>query len=202
MPIGPVSRCWPTSMPMRMYLLPDRCLTSRFRRSGEGVKSYPLLLRSDSPVNPGACSVEPATTPLDWSALMKLTGSITRSLQADMQAELRDFERAVATGTRDAGPRQSCAGRSAAPGSGSGSPTAGGTSNTRTRSSTRRALVYTKAPQIISAFDEGAMIRSKRGRFLAIPSENAPRKGHRRQADQAEHVPEHRLGLSACPGSS
>jgi Family of unknown function (DUF6441) len=39
------------------------------------------------------------------------------------------------------------------------------------------SLVYTKAPQIIRAFDEGAVIRSKRGRFLAIPTENAPRKG-------------------------
>jgi Family of unknown function (DUF6441) len=38
-------------------------------------------------------------------------------------------------------------------------------------------LVYTKGPQIIRAFDEGAVIRSKRGRFLAIPTENAPRKG-------------------------
>ena len=39
------------------------------------------------------------------------------------------------------------------------------------------SLVYTKAPQIIRAFDEGAVIRSRRGRFLAIPTENAPRKG-------------------------
>jgi hypothetical protein len=37
--------------------------------------------------------------------------------------------------------------------------------------------VYTKAPQIIRAFDEGALILSRRGRFLAIPTENAPRKG-------------------------
>jgi Family of unknown function (DUF6441) len=34
---------------------------------------------------------------------MKLAAIITRSLQADMQAELRDNERAVATGTREAG---------------------------------------------------------------------------------------------------
>jgi hypothetical protein len=34
---------------------------------------------------------------------MKLTGIITRSLQADLQVELRDIERAVAAGTRDAG---------------------------------------------------------------------------------------------------
>jgi hypothetical protein len=34
---------------------------------------------------------------------MKLTGIIMRSLQADMQSELRDIERAVAAGTLDAG---------------------------------------------------------------------------------------------------
>jgi hypothetical protein len=34
---------------------------------------------------------------------MKLTGIITRSLQADMQVELRNIERAVAVGARDAG---------------------------------------------------------------------------------------------------
>jgi hypothetical protein len=34
---------------------------------------------------------------------MKLAATITRSLQADMQRELRDLERAVAGGTRDAG---------------------------------------------------------------------------------------------------
>jgi hypothetical protein len=34
---------------------------------------------------------------------MKLVASIGRSAAAGMQAELRDIERAVATGTRDAG---------------------------------------------------------------------------------------------------
>jgi hypothetical protein len=34
---------------------------------------------------------------------MKLAATITRSLQADMQAELREIERAVASGTREAG---------------------------------------------------------------------------------------------------
>ena len=38
------------------------------------------------------------------------------------------------------------------------------------------SLVYTKAPQIIRAFDEGAVIRSARPK-LAIPTENAPEKG-------------------------
>jgi hypothetical protein len=34
---------------------------------------------------------------------MKLAAAIARSLQTDMQAELRDLERAVAAGTRSAG---------------------------------------------------------------------------------------------------
>jgi hypothetical protein len=34
---------------------------------------------------------------------MKLAATITRFLQADMQAELRDLERAVTSGTREAG---------------------------------------------------------------------------------------------------
>jgi hypothetical protein len=34
---------------------------------------------------------------------MKLTATIIRSVEAGIQAELRDIERAVATGTRDAG---------------------------------------------------------------------------------------------------
>jgi hypothetical protein len=34
---------------------------------------------------------------------MKLAATIARSLQADLQAELREIERAVAGGTRDAG---------------------------------------------------------------------------------------------------
>jgi hypothetical protein len=34
---------------------------------------------------------------------MKVAAAIAHALQADMRAELRDLERAVATGTRDAG---------------------------------------------------------------------------------------------------
>ena len=34
---------------------------------------------------------------------MKLAATLARSLQADMQAELRDIERAVTSGTREAG---------------------------------------------------------------------------------------------------
>jgi hypothetical protein len=56
------------------------------------------------------------------------------------------------------------------------------------------SLIYTKAPQIIRAFDEGAMIRSRRGRFLAIPTENAPRKGTDGRRISPGTFPEHRFG--------
>lgn len=38
-------------------------------------------------------------------------------------------------------------------------------------------VVWTKAPMLIKAFDEGATIRSAAGFFLAIPSDAAPAKG-------------------------
>jgi hypothetical protein len=56
------------------------------------------------------------------------------------------------------------------------------------------SLVYTKAPQIMRAFDEGAVIRSRRGRFLAIPTENAPRRGADGKRVSPSSFPEHRLG--------
>jgi hypothetical protein len=48
----------------------------------------------------------------------------------------------------------------------SGSRTAGATSN---RKLDAASLVYNQGAEIIRAFDEGAVIRSRRGRFLAIP---------------------------------
>ena len=39
------------------------------------------------------------------------------------------------------------------------------------------ALIWSKAPEIVSAFDEGVLIRSKVGLFLAIPTEAAGKRG-------------------------
>ena len=54
--------------------------------------------------------------------------------------------------------------------------------------------MYTKAAQIIRAFDEGAVIRSRRGRFLAIPTESAPRKATDGKPISPRTFPEHRFG--------
>jgi hypothetical protein len=65
---------------------------------------------------------------------------------------------------------------------------------TRTKKLDAASLIYTKAPQIIRAFDESAVIRSRRGRFLAIPTENAPRKGTDGGRIRPSTFPEHRFG--------
>lgn len=38
-------------------------------------------------------------------------------------------------------------------------------------------LVFTKAERIVRAFEEGALIRSQKGFWLAIPTESAPKRG-------------------------
>jgi len=38
-------------------------------------------------------------------------------------------------------------------------------------------LVWSKAPQIIRTFDEGAVIRSESGLWLAIPTQQTPKRG-------------------------
>jgi hypothetical protein len=127
---------------------------------------------------------------------MKLAATVARSLQADMQAELRDIERAIATGTRDAGRGFRTELRRQVTSAGLGQRLASSWRDTHypNRKLDAASLVYTKAPQIIRAFDEGAVIRSRRGRFLAIPAENAPRKGTDGKRSSPSAFPEHRFG--------
>jgi Family of unknown function (DUF6441) len=127
---------------------------------------------------------------------MKLAATLARSLRAGMQAELRDLERAVATGTRDAGLGLKTELRRQVTSAGLG-PRLGNSWRDKHYPNHKldaASLVYTKAPQIIRAFDEGAVIRSKRGRFLAIPTENAPRKGTDGKRVSPSTFPEHRFG--------
>jgi Family of unknown function (DUF6441) len=127
---------------------------------------------------------------------LKLTASIARSLQADMQGKLREIERAVATGTRDGGRGLRTELRRQVTSAGLGQRLANSWRDRHYPNQRLDAasLVYTKAPQIIRAFDEGAVIRSKRGRFLAIPTENAPKKGTDGKRISPSTFPEHRFG--------
>jgi hypothetical protein len=127
---------------------------------------------------------------------MKLAATIGRSLQAEMQGELRDIERAVTTGTREAGRGLRTELRRQVGSAGLGQRLANSWRDKHYPNGKLDAasLVYTKAPQIIRAFDEGTVIRSRRGRFLAIPTENAPRKGTDGRRISPSTFPEHRFG--------
>jgi Family of unknown function (DUF6441) len=127
---------------------------------------------------------------------LKLMATIARSLQADMEAELRDLERAVATGTKAAGSALKTELRRQVASAGLGQRLANSWRDKHypNRKIDAATLVYTKAPQIVRAFDEGALIRSKRGRFLAIPTESAPRKGTDGKRVSPSTFPEHRFG--------
>jgi hypothetical protein len=127
---------------------------------------------------------------------MKLAASIARSLQADMQAELRDLERAAAAGTREGGRGLKTELRRQVTSAGLGQRLGNSWRDKHydNRGIDAASLVYSKAPQIIRAFDEGAVIRSRRGRFLAIPTENAPRKGADGKRISPSTFPEHRFG--------
>ena len=127
---------------------------------------------------------------------MKLAATIARSLQADMQAELRDVGRAVTSGTREAGRGLKAELRRQVGSAGLGQRLANSWRDRHypNQKLDAASLVYTKASQVIRAFDEGALIRSRRGRFLAIPTENAPRKGTDGKRISPSTFPEHRFG--------
>jgi hypothetical protein len=127
---------------------------------------------------------------------MRLLATLTRSIRADLTAELNDLERAVVAGTRSAGGGLKTELRRQVASAGLGQRLANSWRDKHypNRKLDAASLVYTKAPQIIRAFDEGALIRSRRGRFLAIPTENAPRKGTDGRRISPSTFPEHRFG--------
>lgn len=56
------------------------------------------------------------------------------------------------------------------------------------------AVVRSKAPKLVAAFDEGVTIRGKEGAWLAIPTEHAPKTGYGNKRITPENFPEHRYG--------
>jgi hypothetical protein len=127
---------------------------------------------------------------------MKLAATFARSLQAGMRAELRAIERAVASGTKGAGRGLKTGLRRQAASADLGQRLANSWRDKHYPNEKLDAasLVYSKAPQIIRAFDEGALIRAKSGRFLAIPTENAPKRGTDRRRITPKNFPENRFG--------
>ena len=110
---------------------------------------------------------------------MKLAATIVGSLKAGLEAELRRVERASAAGVKEAGESLKGELRRQVVTAGLGQRLAK-TWRGRTypnRGHDAASLVWSKAPQIVRAFDEGAVIRSRNGFWLTIPTPAAPRRG-------------------------
>lgn len=127
---------------------------------------------------------------------MKLAVTIVGSVKADLQAEMRGIEKAVAAGVKEAGDGLKGSLRKQVVTAGLGSRLARAW---RSRSYPNKghdaaSLVWTKAPQIIRTFDEGTVIQSKSGFWLAIPTPAAPKRGVGGKRISPSNFPEHRFG--------
>jgi hypothetical protein len=136
---------------------------------------------------------------------MKLTAALSGDLRKLLAEEVRAAETAVAAGVRQAGEGLKAELRQQVMSVGLGGRLANAWRDRHypNRKVDAASLVWTKAPGIIRAFDEGVTIRSRRGRFLAIPTENVPRRGTDGRRISPSTFPEHRLGrlrLVARPG--
>jgi len=127
---------------------------------------------------------------------MKLAASLVGPLKADMQAEMRRIERGVADGVKEAGDGLKGALRKQVVTAGLG-PKLAKTWRSRAypnKGHNAAALVWSKAPQIVRTFDAGAVIKSKSGFWLAIPTPAAPKRGVGGKRISPSNFPEHRYG--------
>ena len=127
---------------------------------------------------------------------MKLGAAIVGSLMVDMQAEAKRIERGVAAGVKEAGVGLKGDLRKQVVAAGLG-PRLARTWRSRAypnKGHNAATLVWSKAPQIIRTFDEGAVIRSKSGLWLAIPTQAAPKRGAGGKRINPGNFPEHRFG--------
>jgi len=108
---------------------------------------------------------------------MKLKLDIDPDIAAMMQAEFLTGERAVTAAMRQAGSDLKADWRGQITGAGLGQRLARSIRNKtypeRGESLDAAAFIWSKAPKIIHAHDKGMLIRSKRGFYLAIPTEAA-----------------------------
>ena len=114
---------------------------------------------------------------------MKLTAAIIGSFEKGMRAEINRIEWAIPKGLGAAALGLKTELRRQVTGAGLGQRLAN-TWRSRTfpnRGHDAAALVWSKAPHLIRLYDKGAIIRSKQGFYLAIPTPAAGRFGDRRQ---------------------
>jgi hypothetical protein len=116
---------------------------------------------------------------------MRLTAAIQGDLQAFLKAELRGAEWAVTSGVRAATNGLKADLRAQVTSAGLGQRLAN-TWRSRIYPEGQQSLgaagyVWSKAPNLIRLYDEGAIIRSQQGLYLAIPTPAAGRFADRRQ---------------------
>jgi hypothetical protein len=115
---------------------------------------------------------------------MKLLAALQGNLKSVMAAEVKAAEQAVMQGVRQATDGLKLELRGQVTGAGLGTRLSntwrGDVYPKGTQSVNAAGFVWSKAPQIIGAFDEGVTIRSKRGRFLAIPTQYVIRRRNKR----------------------
>lgn len=115
---------------------------------------------------------------------MRLSAALTGDLKKLMEAELKLAEIAVGGGLREATDGLKNDLRGLVTGAGLGqrlSKTWRGEIYPRGGKSINAAgFVFTRAPDIIGAFAHGAVIRNKRGRFLAVPTPYVTRRENRK----------------------
>lgn len=127
---------------------------------------------------------------------MKLAASIAGSMKADLKAEMRQIEKAVTSGIKEAGDGLKGSLRRQVISAGLG-PRLARTWRSRAypnKGHDAASLVWSKAPQIVRTFDRGAVIKSKSGFWLAIPTAAAPKRGVGGKRITPSNFPEHRFG--------
>ena len=127
---------------------------------------------------------------------MKLAATVTDSIMAGMEAEMRSISKAVTAGIKEAGRGLKGDLRKQVVSAGLGARLSR-TWRDRTypnKGYNAAAMVWSKAPQIIRTFDEGAVIKSKSGFWLAIPTPSAPKRGVGGKRINPSNFPEHRYG--------
>ncbi len=128
---------------------------------------------------------------------MRLEAAIRGDLRKIMKEELAAAETAVTSGVRDAtnGLKSDLRQQTAGSGLGQGVANAWRAKFYPTGKSIKAAgFVYSKAPNIIYAFNFGVKIRSGRGVFLAIPTAAAPKRGDDGKRINPANFPEGRFG--------
>ena len=127
---------------------------------------------------------------------MRLEAAIQGNLERHMKVEVKAAGSAVVAGTRRAadGLKQEMRTQVASAGLGRRLANSWRGKIYENKELNAAGRVWTKAPTIMRAFDDGVTIKSKKGLWLAIPTPAAPRRGVGGKRISPSTFPEHRFG--------